>query len=82
MHNENCSRQWNGPMFDPKSKAAIVLNARYLWKDESGKLMETPEQMLMRVANAVVTAEEIYGMPKAEVEKLSHDFFAMMASVF
>jgi len=44
------------PEFNKQAKE--ILADRYLWKDDSGKPRETPEQMLMRVANHVASAEK------------------------
>jgi ribonucleoside-diphosphate reductase alpha chain len=41
--------------------AVKVLKARYLLKDEAGKVVETPEQMFYRVAQSVAAAERNYG---------------------
>ncbi|MCS7119271.1 MAG: vitamin B12-dependent ribonucleotide reductase [Archaeoglobaceae archaeon] len=41
--------------------AETVLKKRYLLKNENGEIIETPEQMCFRVANAVAIAEERYG---------------------
>lgn len=41
--------------------AKAVLKARYLLKDESGNITETPEQMFQRVAKSVSEAERAYG---------------------
>lgn len=41
--------------------AETVLRKRYLLKNEDGKVVETPEQMFQRVANAIAAAEENYG---------------------
>lgn len=41
--------------------AETVLRKRYLLKNEEGEVIETPEQMCWRVANAVASAEENYG---------------------
>lgn len=82
MQNRDSDHQWNGPMFDPESKAGILLASRYLRKDKDGRPMETPEQLLMRVARAVADAEEQYGTPRDEIDKLAQDFFEMMAEGF
>ena len=43
------------------NNAKIVLEKRYLLKDPSGKIAETPEEMFMRVARNVARAEKAYG---------------------
>ena len=40
--------------------ALVVLKKRYLRKNEYGEVVETPEEMFDRVANAVAAAELIY----------------------
>ena len=55
--------------------AEVVLQKRYLLKDEEGNVIETPEQMLRRVANAIAKAEENYGN---EVKKYAKLFYNMM----
>lgn len=41
--------------------AKIVLTKRYLLKDASGKIIETPDEMFMRVARSIARAEAAYG---------------------
>lgn len=41
--------------------ARTVLRKRYLLKDASGKIIETPEEMFMRVARHIADAEKFYG---------------------
>ena len=40
--------------------AMKILNARYLLKDERGRIIETPEEMFRRVARSIARAEAIY----------------------
>ncbi|MEM3896600.1 MAG: adenosylcobalamin-dependent ribonucleoside-diphosphate reductase, partial [Archaeoglobaceae archaeon] len=55
--------------------AETVLKKRYLLKNDRGEVVETPEQMFWRVANAIASAEENYGNnPKPWAEK----FFRIM----
>ena len=53
--------------------AEVVLQKRYLLKDEEGNVIETPEQMLRRVANAIAKAEENYGNDVKKYAKLFYD---------
>jgi ribonucleoside-diphosphate reductase alpha chain len=41
--------------------AHVVLERRYLRKDADGRVVETPEQMLARVAGAIAAADAAYG---------------------
>jgi ribonucleoside-diphosphate reductase alpha chain len=58
--------------------AIKVLEKRYLAKDEKGNLIETPEDMLHRVANSMANADAQYGATVEEVEKTSETFYKMM----
>lgn len=58
--------------------ALTVLRARYLLKDESGKVIETPEEMFRRVARAIASAESLYGDEAVEWEE---KFYSLMTSL-
>lgn len=55
-----------------------VLAARYLLKDDEGKIIETPKQLFKRVAKAVADADKLYGKSEEEVETLANSFYQMM----
>jgi ribonucleoside-diphosphate reductase alpha chain len=58
--------------------AMAVLRARYLFKDENGRIIETPEGMFRRVAGIIASAESLYhGNPKEWEEK----FYELMADL-
>ena len=69
-----------------KSRTAIklspnaieVLRCRYLVKNESGRLIETPAQMFRRVAHHVAQAEIRFGTP-AEADQWESVFYDIMA---
>ena len=61
--------------------ALTVLERRYLSKDAEGKVVETPEGMLRRVAKAVAAAESRYGADTAETERWEEKFYALMDSL-
>lgn len=61
--------------------ALKVLEKRYLKKDETGKLLETPEAMFRRVAAAIASAELNYGKTPAEVALIEKEFYEMITSL-
>ncbi|MDR2779522.1 MAG: vitamin B12-dependent ribonucleotide reductase [Synergistaceae bacterium] len=58
--------------------ARFVLQKRYLRKDDNGEIVETPEEMLWRVATAVSGAEEGYG---EEPGDWAIEFYNIMAKL-
>src|SRR4030043_689945 len=61
-------------------QAIKILEKRYLRKDASGRVVESPEEMFWRVARNVAEADSLYGSRVAP-EELSETFFRMMASL-
>jgi ribonucleoside-diphosphate reductase alpha chain len=62
------------------ANALKVLQRRYLRKGEKGELLESPEEMFVRVARAVARAERLYN-PSAPVEEWEQTFHAMLTSL-
>jgi ribonucleoside-diphosphate reductase alpha chain len=61
--------------------ALKVLRARYLKKDESGKIIETPEEMFERVAHEVAGAEaKVKGKTSQQVKEMERKFYDLMVS--
>jgi ribonucleoside-diphosphate reductase alpha chain len=58
--------------------ALTVLEKRYLKKDDHGKAIEKPDELLRRVARHIASAEPIHD-PKADVRAWEERFFDMMA---
>lgn len=58
--------------------AVTVLERRYLTKDEYGKLVETPDQLFRRVANAIAAADAGFGA--ADTRDTAEEFYDLMAS--
>jgi ribonucleoside-diphosphate reductase alpha chain len=58
-----------------------VLKERYLLKDESGKLKETPEQLWRRVANNIAQAELQFGGTEESVKYWSDKFAVLMENM-
>lgn len=67
---------------EPEPKLTVnaleVLKKRYLLRDETGKIIETPVQMFRRVANAVAEVDRKYGY---DAKKSEEEFFSMMSKL-
>ncbi|MDA8139660.1 MAG: vitamin B12-dependent ribonucleotide reductase [Desulfobacteraceae bacterium] len=63
------------------ASAKMVLEKRYLVKDAAGRVVETPEQMMARVARHVAQADRVFGGAKAaaQTEKL---FLRMLSNLW
>ncbi|MEK6970405.1 MAG: ribonucleotide reductase N-terminal alpha domain-containing protein, partial [archaeon] len=55
-----------------------VLKERYLLRDESGKVKETPEQLWRRVSDNIASAEIEYGADEGMVQAWSDKFYTLM----
>jgi ribonucleoside-diphosphate reductase alpha chain len=60
--------------------AVRVLEKRYLAKDENGNLLEDPEGMFRRVANAIAKADASY-VSTDELKIIEQEFFDMMSNL-
>ncbi|MEW6057595.1 MAG: adenosylcobalamin-dependent ribonucleoside-diphosphate reductase [Bdellovibrionota bacterium] len=64
-----------------------VLESRYLLRDQSGKISETPRQLFTRVAKAVASVERKWWRKKAAenrdeaIDQIARMFFELMASL-
>ncbi len=61
--------------------ALKVLQRRYLKKDETGKVIETPEEMFRRVAKAIAAADKQYGRPLKDITDLEEKFYRIMTTL-
>ncbi|MFA5146241.1 MAG: vitamin B12-dependent ribonucleotide reductase [Candidatus Omnitrophota bacterium] len=61
--------------------AKKVLEKRYLKRDDSGKPLETPEDMFRRVAKNIATADLYYCNDKETAAKSEEEFFEMMTKL-
>ena len=64
---------------DLSETVLAVLEKRYLLKNESGQVVETPDQMLRRVAAAVAAAETAPGAASAQ-EEWGERFYEIMSA--
>jgi len=58
--------------------ALRVLQKRYLAKDETGKVVETPEGLFRRVAHNLAQADSLYGAPPEVVQTTAEKFYELM----
>ncbi len=61
------------------SNAITVLEKRYLVRDESGRPVETAEDLFLRVARTIAEPDRQYGASQGAVETLSEAFYQLMA---
>ena len=60
--------------------AASVLKRRYLRKNDKAELVETPSQMLRRVAEAVARPDSIYDA-NADLQATADEFYSVMSAL-
>ncbi len=69
-----------GRQLELSENAVKVLERRYLKTDNDGKVVENPERMFRRVANAIAAPEQKYG-DAAWVKKKEDDFYRIMTEL-
>ncbi len=69
----------DSPVLSPN--ALRVLESRYLRKDESGQVVETPDEMFRRVAANIAEAETRYGAHEDECQYWRDVFYRAMVSL-
>ncbi|WP_297669999.1 vitamin B12-dependent ribonucleotide reductase [uncultured Desulfovibrio sp.] len=68
------------PQPDVKSNTEVVLQKRYLRRDETGRVSETPRELFWRVAAAMAAEEVKYDRSTRKEAELARDFYDMMTS--
>ena len=61
--------------------AVEVLKRRYLLRNSRGEVVESPMQMLKRVASAIARAERYYGKSMDEVNEIERGFLRLMRNL-
>lgn len=74
------SRDRKEPPVLLSDNALVVLKKRYLMKDEKNRPIETPEELLWRVARAIAEGDAPYEGPD-KVEETARKFHRLMASL-
>lgn len=65
------------PQLTPNSLA--VLRRRYLSKNDQGQVIETPEELFIRVAANIAAADANFGASPEEIEETTKAFYRIMA---
>jgi ribonucleotide reductase alpha subunit len=65
---------------DWSKQALKVIEERYLVKDENLEPVETPDEMVWRVAWEVASAEARFGKKRKQVMSLAKEFYSLMVS--
>ena len=63
------------------ANALTVLTRRYLLKDVEGRVIETPHDLFVRVAQFIAEADRGYGATDADIQKTTGQFYDMMATL-
>ena len=61
--------------------ARTVLERRYLSRDDHGRVAETPEELLWRVAAHVALAERAYGADEKKIAEAAEKFYRGLAAL-
>ncbi len=61
--------------------ALVVLKSRYLQKDETGEVKETPQELIDRVATFIASADKNYGASQDEIDNTKEEFKEIMSSL-
>jgi len=60
--------------------AISVLERRYLWKDDQGRVIETPSEMFRRISKAVAAPDMLYDKD-ADLESVEDEFYRVMVNL-
>ncbi|MHA1214454.1 MAG: vitamin B12-dependent ribonucleotide reductase [Candidatus Hodarchaeales archaeon] len=71
VSNSKSNSEFEGVLLTPNAK--VVLEKRYLKRNERGEIIETPNQLFRRVAKAIAINEQRYGRDPSEYEKKFYD---------
>jgi len=61
--------------------ARLIIEKRYLRKDDSGNVIESPEDMIKRVAENIASADEKYGASASEIRLTADKFYQAMVEL-
>ena len=74
------SERWPSNRPRLSRNALVILKHRYLRKDATGRVIESPNQLLERVARNIAQAEQRYD-PQAPIDHWAGRFYTLMAGL-
>jgi ribonucleoside-diphosphate reductase alpha chain len=80
----NKSKTETETSFDPakiSENAEVVLKHRYLLKNDDDEVIETPDQLFRRVANALAEEDKEYGKNEEEIRITANKFYEALSSL-
>ncbi len=81
MKNTDSETNYEFQPAEISENANVVLEKRYLQKNSTGDIVETPNEMFKRVAKALVQPEKNYEKSDDEIRQIENDFYELMASL-
>src|SRR5438046_213265 len=72
------SRPADLPRGDWTEAAVRVLNERYTLKDEAGRSLEAPDDVMWRVAYAIAVVDRTFGVGDEHVMRIAQRFYELM----
>ena len=63
------------------ANSLAVLKRRYLKRNLTGEVIETPEELFMRVASYIAQGDANFDTAEEEIGKTTQDFYRMMAKL-
>lgn len=72
-------QSWPEPVLTDNARA--VLERRYLVKDETGQIVETPGELFYRVARFIAEGDRHYGKTESDIEALTEQFYMLLSSL-
>ncbi len=61
--------------------AQVILEKRYLLRDEDGNIAEDAQGMFRRVARAIASGDRLYGATQESIDQTAEHFYQLMASL-
>ena len=78
---EQSSIEENFKPSEISENAKVVLEHRYLLKNDNGDVDEDPDGLFRRVASALAKPDKAYGASTEEIKETTEEFYQMLSSL-